>query len=149
VLEAYAGRIDPYGNELAVTTTALADELAAAADLVKRKLDGRPVAVVRGLADLVGPQPVDRSGAAAIVRSGPHDLFSHGSREAVLAALCQALGRPDLYAELVGLDADDAATQLLERGALPSDPTHLVRGLLEVAQHLGSTEAASRDGAAG
>jgi coenzyme F420-0:L-glutamate ligase/coenzyme F420-1:gamma-L-glutamate ligase len=57
VLAAYAGQVDGYGNELAVTTMALADELAAAADLVKGKLAGRPVAVLRGLPDLVGPQP--------------------------------------------------------------------------------------------
>ena len=33
---------DPHGNELAVTAPAVADELAAAADLVKGKLDRRP-----------------------------------------------------------------------------------------------------------
>ena len=41
---------------------ALADELAAAADLVKGKLAGRPVAVVRGLPELVGPSPRPTSG---------------------------------------------------------------------------------------
>lgn len=40
---------DPHGNELVVTEIAVADELAAAADLVKGKLTGIPVAVVRGL----------------------------------------------------------------------------------------------------
>ena len=44
---------DAYGNELQVTAMAVADEIAAAADLVKGKLRGRPVAVVRGLAHLV------------------------------------------------------------------------------------------------
>lgn len=138
VLAGYAGQTDPYGNELAVTTMALADELAAAADLAKQKLAGRPVAVIRGLAELVGPQPADRRGAAAIVRTGREDLFSHGSREAVLAALGRALGVPDAYADLVGLDPAEAATSLLARGDLPSDPATLVRQLLEVAQHLGA-----------
>ena len=42
VLHDYAGRADAHGNELAVTAPAVADELAAAADLVKGKLDRRP-----------------------------------------------------------------------------------------------------------
>lgn len=142
VLAAYAGQTDPYGNELAVTTMALADELAAAADLVKQKLTGRPVAVVRGLPDLVGPQPDDQQGAAAIVRTGREDLFSHGSREAVLAALCRALGAPDdAYPNLVGRGVDEAAEFLLTNGNLPTDPATLVRDLLEIAQHLGETQA--------
>ena len=45
VLHDHAGRTDPHGNELAVTAPAVADELASAADLVKRKLDRRPAAV--------------------------------------------------------------------------------------------------------
>ena len=49
VLHAYAGAHDAHGNELVVTEIAMADEIAAAADLVKGKLTGIPVAVVRGL----------------------------------------------------------------------------------------------------
>ncbi len=130
VLESYAGKTDPYGNELAVTTMALADELAAAADLVKRKLAGRPVAVIRGLSELVGPQPEEAAGATTIVRTGPDDLFSHGSREAVLAALCRALGVPEAYEELVGAGPQTATTQLLQTGTLPVDAADLIRSLL-------------------
>ncbi len=140
VLAAYAGQVDGYGNELAVTTMALADELAAAADLVKAKLAGRPVAVVRGLSELVGPQPRETAGAAAILRTGREDLFSHGSREAVLAALSRALGVPEAYPDLVGLDPASAAGALLARGDLPADPAVLVRRLLDLAQHLGVSE---------
>ncbi len=140
VLAGYAGQVDGYGNELAVTTMALADELAAAADLVKTKLGGRPVAVLRGLAELVGPQPPEAAGAAAIVRTGREDLFSHGSREAVLAALCRALGVPEAYAELVGAAPELAAARHLAEGLLPDDPADLVRRLLEVAQHLGAAD---------
>jgi coenzyme F420-0:L-glutamate ligase/coenzyme F420-1:gamma-L-glutamate ligase len=140
VLAAYAGQVDGYGNELAVTTMALADELAAAADLVKTKLAGRPVAVLRGLDQLVGPQPLAATGAAAILRTGREDLFSHGSREAVLAALCRALGVPEAYPELVGADPDTAAEALLARSEVPADPADLVRRLLDVAQRLGSAE---------
>ena len=50
VLHAYAGSHDRHGNELIVTEIAVADEIAAAADLVKGKLTDIPVAVVRGLA---------------------------------------------------------------------------------------------------
>ena len=49
VLYRYGGAVDVEGNELHVTEVALADELAAAADLVKGKLGGVPVAVVRGV----------------------------------------------------------------------------------------------------
>ena len=49
VLHGYAGAHDVHGNELVVTEVAVADEIAAAADLVKGKLTGIPVAVVRGL----------------------------------------------------------------------------------------------------
>ena len=141
VLAPYAGRVDDYGNELAVTTMALADELAAAADLVKGKLGGRPVAVLRGLPDLVGRQPAETSGAVAILRTGREDLFSHGSREAVLAAVCRALGVPEAYPDLVGVDAESAVDALLTRGDLPADPAVLVRRLLEAAQRLGAAEA--------
>ncbi|RAU90786.1 coenzyme F420-0:L-glutamate ligase, partial [Mycolicibacter senuensis] len=70
VLNGYAGAVDRHGNELVVTEVAVADELAAAADLVKGKLTDVPVAVVRGVVS-----PDDGSTAAALVRSGPEDLF--------------------------------------------------------------------------
>lgn len=43
-----AGERDPAGYELHATVVAVADELAAAAELVKGKLDRTPVAIVRG-----------------------------------------------------------------------------------------------------
>ena len=49
VLHGYSGAVDEHGNELVVTEIAVADEVAAAADLVKGKLTAMPVAVVRGL----------------------------------------------------------------------------------------------------
>ena len=69
-LRDHRGQVDPYGNELQLTITAVADELAAAADLVKGKLDGVPVAVVRGYS---GVAPIDAPdgdgpGAVALVR---------------------------------------------------------------------------------
>ncbi len=46
------GTTDQAGKVLSVTTQCVADELAAASDLVKGKASGNPVAVVRGRADL-------------------------------------------------------------------------------------------------
>ncbi|MGO4614869.1 coenzyme F420-0:L-glutamate ligase [Nocardia sp. 2YAB30] len=78
VLHDYAGAVDGQGNELHVTQVAVADELAAAADLVKGKLGGVPVAVVRGF-----PVTDDGSGAADLLRSGTDDLFWLGTAEAI------------------------------------------------------------------
>ena len=78
VLHSYSGAVDRYGNELLVTEVAIADEIAAAADLVKGKMTAMPVAVVRGLhvAD-------DGSTARQLLRPGPEDLFWLGTAEAL------------------------------------------------------------------
>ncbi len=88
-LDDHAGRSDPHGNLLEVTAPAVGDEVAAAADLVKGKLAGRPVAVVRGLADRVLPPGSDGPGAAAVLRDEAGDMFALGAREAVYAAVCR------------------------------------------------------------
>lgn len=77
------GRSDAYGNPLAATVTALIDEIAAAAELVKGKLSGVPVAVVRGLAHLVTPD--DGPGARVLVRPADQDMFRYGSADVVFA----------------------------------------------------------------
>ncbi|MCQ4363866.1 coenzyme F420-0:L-glutamate ligase [Mycobacterium gordonae] len=78
VLHNYSGAVDAHGNELVVTEVAVADEIAAAADLVKGKLTAMPVAVVRGL------HPVDDgSTARRLVRAGTEDLFWLGTAEAI------------------------------------------------------------------
>jgi coenzyme F420-0:L-glutamate ligase / coenzyme F420-1:gamma-L-glutamate ligase len=107
----YAGLTDSYGNPLQVTLMALADELAAAADLVKGKLGQHPVAVVRGLTDLV----VDQGPAATeLVRPAGEDMFARGSREAVVAAVLAAVGRPDAYEQVVGLEGEDLLAAVFE-----------------------------------
>lgn len=101
VLDDHAGRQDAYGNDLQVTAIAIADELAAAADLAKTKLGGTPIAVIRGVADqVVDPGPAARD----VLRTGEEDLFHRGSREAVLAALLTAVGHPERYEAVVRLD---------------------------------------------
>jgi coenzyme F420-0:L-glutamate ligase/coenzyme F420-1:gamma-L-glutamate ligase len=78
VLHGYAGAYDQFGNELLVTEVAVADEIAAAADLVKGKLTGVPVAVVRGLR-----LHDDGSNGHTLVRAGEDDLFWLGTEEAL------------------------------------------------------------------
>lgn len=80
VLDDLRGSTDAGGRRLDVTVAAVADEIAAAADLVKGKAAGLPVAVVRGLGHLVGE--LDLPGARAIVRTGPEDMFRLGTKEA-------------------------------------------------------------------
>lgn len=87
VLEDFSGRTDGYGNDLVVTAPAVADELAAAAELAQGKLGGRPFAVVRGRADLVLPADDDGPGAVALVRADGADMFGWGARESVVRAL--------------------------------------------------------------
>lgn len=80
VLDDLRGTTDAGGRRLEATIAAVADEVAAAADLVKGKSSGLPVAVIRGLGHLVGG--LDEPGAAAIIRSAADDLFRLGSDEA-------------------------------------------------------------------
>lgn len=80
VLDDLRGSVDAGGKPLEVTMAAVADEIAGAADLVKGKASGLPVAVVRGLGHLVGS--LHLPGASAIVRSAAEDMFRLGSNEA-------------------------------------------------------------------
>jgi coenzyme F420-0:L-glutamate ligase/coenzyme F420-1:gamma-L-glutamate ligase len=75
----HRGQVDEHGHPLEMTVTAVADEIASAAELVKGKLDGRPVAVVRGLTYDVDPEG---AGARALVRPAAEDMFRLGSVEA-------------------------------------------------------------------
>lgn len=86
-LHGYGGTVDAQGNELLVTEIAVADEVAAAADLVKGKLGGVPVAVVRGLRHLVGG---GRS-AGELVRPVEEDLFWLGTAEALARGAREAV----------------------------------------------------------
>jgi coenzyme F420-0:L-glutamate ligase/coenzyme F420-1:gamma-L-glutamate ligase len=79
-LRDHRGETDPYGNRLQLTQQAVADELAAAGELVKGKLGGVPVAVVRGVDR--GLLADDAPGAAALVRPSEEDLFPLGAAEA-------------------------------------------------------------------
>lgn len=106
-----AGTLDASGATLRVTAPAIADEVAAAADLVRGKALQRPFAVVRGLAHLVSTQ--DGPGAGALVRSEASDLFGLGSRDAVRHAVRRddptaARGFPAPDPEWLPVAVDDA-----------------------------------------
>ncbi|WP_165987226.1 coenzyme F420-0:L-glutamate ligase [Streptomyces sp. YIM 98790] len=104
VMDDLRGGTDTYGNPLGVTMTALADELASAADLVKGKTGGRPVAVIRGLAARLMPPAAletgpdgepdagpgtgpDGGSARDLIRPSETDMFRLGTSEAVREAV--------------------------------------------------------------
>jgi coenzyme F420-0:L-glutamate ligase/coenzyme F420-1:gamma-L-glutamate ligase len=72
-LEDWRGRTDSAGRELRATWIAVADEAAAAADLVRDKDSREPAVVVRGLERHVTED--DGPGAAALLRPRAEDLF--------------------------------------------------------------------------
>jgi coenzyme F420-0:L-glutamate ligase/coenzyme F420-1:gamma-L-glutamate ligase len=80
----HRGAVDAFGNRLETTRTAVVDELASAADLVKGKLAGVPVAVVRGLA-VERPEREADHGTRPLVRLPDDDLFPYGARDLVAA----------------------------------------------------------------
>ncbi|HST26129.1 MAG TPA: coenzyme F420-0:L-glutamate ligase [Gaiellaceae bacterium] len=68
-LEDWRGRVDANGYELRATIVAVADEIAAAAELVRGKTSGVPAAVVRGL-DVAG-----EGSARELVMPPERDMF--------------------------------------------------------------------------
>ena len=127
VVHDYVGRVDGYGNPLAVSVAAVADELASAGDLVKGKLAGCPAAVVRGLAALVLSPGDHGPGARTLVRAEPDDMFGYGARDAVAHALraspedLRGFGRACTADELVkalGEVAGDESAVLAGRSAV-------------------------------
>lgn len=145
VLQDYAGLSDAYGNPLAVTAPAVADELAGAAELATGKLGSRPFTVIQGRADLVLPVDDHGTGAAGLIRDDGTDMFGYGSREAVLRAVTRSgaaiFGAPapssDVAAAVlevlgdsaVALDTTDERIIVVARGA--------TRGALEALEVLG------------
>ena len=116
-LESFAGRQDSFGNPLVVTAPAVADEVAAAAELAAGKLGRHPVVIVRGLpghwvTDEDGP------GAASLIRPESDDLFGLGSREAVVAAVTGDVSVPRGFPE-----TDASVQDLLELAAVPDGLT--------------------------
>jgi coenzyme F420-0:L-glutamate ligase/coenzyme F420-1:gamma-L-glutamate ligase len=110
VVDDLRGSTDTQGRILSVTERCVADEIAAAADLVKGKASGIPAAHLRGLGQYVRTGESDRestSGARDLVRTGPQDWFGYGMVEAVRAALgvepgsatATEVGIPSIFSE--------------------------------------------------
>jgi coenzyme F420-0:L-glutamate ligase/coenzyme F420-1:gamma-L-glutamate ligase len=72
-VEDWVGRLDARGRELRATAIAVADSLAGAADLARRKNSAEPAVLVRGALSVVMED--DGPGAAALRRERDMDLF--------------------------------------------------------------------------
>ncbi len=119
VVDDLRGTVDTHGNTLEVTEIAVADEIAAAAELVMGKTRGLPVAVVRGLRAPSSPtkptasptglptghlhwsDPTTRTSSRSARstcsgRDGPYGLSptSPSTREAIVAAVADAVTAP-------------------------------------------------------
>ncbi|MFN8590861.1 MAG: coenzyme F420-0:L-glutamate ligase [Thermomicrobiales bacterium] len=68
----YRGLQDPAGYELSASILAVADEIAAAAELVMHKLAGRPVAIIRGYES---PLPAEPGTGRDLILGPERDLF--------------------------------------------------------------------------
>ena len=118
VLHSYRGQVDRQGNELAVTEIAVADEVAAAADLVKGKLGAMPVAVVRGLT--IG---TEGSSARDLVRPVDEDLFRLGTEEAIAQGRREAVLLPAQVQSFTGEPVpEDVLAHAVGAALLPGSP---------------------------
>jgi coenzyme F420-0:L-glutamate ligase / coenzyme F420-1:gamma-L-glutamate ligase len=116
-LEDWRGRPDGDGRLLEVTEVAVADEVAAAADLVKGKASRVPAALLRGV-----PRPKGDGTARDLVRSPADDLFrTAGTLEDLLAVLEGGTPPARFRADPVDPAALDRAVAAATAVPLPGD----------------------------
>ena len=89
VLDDLTGKPDAFNRTLEMTVVAVADEIAAASELVRPKDSLTPFAIIRGLEHLVTKE--HGPGAQAIVRPTEEDLFSLGTAESIALGKEQAV----------------------------------------------------------
>ena len=72
-LDDWRGRVDTAGREMHATVIAVADLLAATADLARRKDAAQPVVLIRGAEEYASGE--DGPGISPLLRERSHDLF--------------------------------------------------------------------------
>ena len=74
-MQDYRGQIDVSGKPMRTTVIAVADELAAASELVMGKVRGVPAALIKGVDYAPEPPSAGYAGARSLVRSAERDMF--------------------------------------------------------------------------
>ncbi len=119
----HRGEKDTFGSLLEATVIAVADEIAAAAELVMGKTEGVPVAIVRGLSK----ETFGTGSATELVRPPEEDLFRTGAMESIESRRSvRAFARKKVLRSVVERAAAAAATAPAPHGSRAPRPWRFV-----------------------